>query len=73
MYYLKHCPINRVRGTKADDVHAGAFQASVMALGTLVGINLCSASSPIVHSEAYSFVFQHQCAVEEYFIFYKLE
>lgn len=66
-------PKTRVRGTKADDMQAGAFQASVMALGAQVGINLCSASSPTVHSEAYSFAFQHQCAVEEYFIFYKLE
>lgn len=41
MYYLKHCPISRDRGTKADDVVSrSAFQASVTALGTLVGTDL---------------------------------
>lgn len=57
MCYWKHCPITRVRDTKADDAQAGALQASVTALGALVGINLCSASSATVHRKAYSFCF----------------
>lgn len=39
-------------GTKAHDVQAGVFQASVTALEAWVGTNFCGASYPTVHSEA---------------------
>jgi hypothetical protein len=39
-------------GTKAHDVQAGVFQASVTALKARFGTSICRASYPTVHSEA---------------------